>query len=88
MARGGARVVSHMTGPFYVEETAAFRWVVRSRTATFYRSGNQSNEARYLASHILTREDAEFICDAVNAQEAFEDERVSNGNVFAEGVRG
>ena len=76
-----------MTGPFYVEETRAFRWVVRSRSATFFRQGSQSNEHRYLASHILTREDAEFIADAVNAQDAMEDERVSNGNVFAEGVR-
>lgn len=79
--------MNHMTGPFYVEETRAFRWVVRSRSATFYRAGNQSNEDRYLASHILTREDAEFICDAVNAQDAIEDERAPSGATFREGVR-
>ena len=76
-----------MSGPFYVEETRAFRWCVLSRTATFFRQGTQRHEPCFLASHIATREDAEFICDAVNAQDALEDERVSNGNVFAEGVR-
>ncbi len=79
--------MSRMSGPFYVEETHAFRWVVRSRTATFYRQGNQRNEDCYLASHIRTREDAEFIADAVNAQDAWEDERAPSGAVFREGVR-
>ncbi len=76
-----------MPGPFYVEETAAFRWVVRSSTATFFRPGSQRHEPCFLASHIRTREDAEFIADAVNAQDAWEDERAPSGNVFAEGVR-
>ena len=76
-----------MTGPFYVEQTRVFRWCVLSRTATFFRPGSQQYEPCFPASHIATREDAEFICDAVNAVDAMEDERAPSGAVFHEGVR-